>query len=205
MSAAKEIDDIDLAREIWADARRDATKHVKRFIALNLHKQIPNRLLEPFSSITVICSGTDYENFFEQRCHPDSQPEMQALANRMKLAYTASKPKERGIDEWHMPFIDSEQDSDLDPETVLQVGIGRCARVSYLTHEGIRDPKKDVELFQKLWCSKPKHLTPLEHFARVAPWRTKNDNFYEWASVRHEMRTGALIYRDGKLVEGRGC
>lgn len=205
MSADKEISEElkQIAIEIWDEARLDAIAHARRLVELGIHKQVVNRLLEPFSSITVVCSGTEFQNFFEQRCDRNAQPEIQALANKMKAAYESNKPKECEVGQWHMPFIKPLEDSDLDPERVLQVAVGRCARVSYLTHDGIRAPQEDVNLCDRLWNSKPKHLSPFEHVARVAPWKTKCDNFDEWASLRHELRVGALKFENGKIMEGR--
>ena len=203
MSADNEVDGDakELAIAVWRQAREDAIAHAKNLVRIGIHKQVANRLLEPFSTITVICSGTEFQNFFEQRCHPNAQPEIRALADKMFEAYSGSKPKAKDIGQWHIPFIDSERDKDLDPEMVLQVAVGRCARVSYLTHDNIRDPEKDVELCDRLWNDKPKHLSPFEHVARVAPWKTKCDNFDEWASLRHELKVGALSFENGKIME----
>lgn len=203
MSAKEEISDIEQARKIWGEARQDAIRHAKRLATIDAHKQVVNRLLEPFSTITVILSGTEFKNFFEQRCDENAQPEIQAIAYKMKDAYKASKPKECEVGQWHIPFIDPVIDKALDPETVLNVAVGRCARVSYLTHDGIRDPKEDVRLCDRLWNSRPQHLSPFEHVARVAPRYTKNDNFEEWASLRHQLRVGALVFENGKISGGR--
>jgi len=205
MSAEEELSDEDIcdARIQWALAGMDAVRHARVLADIGVHKQVVNRLLEPFAPITVICSGTEFQNFFEQRCHADAQPEIQALAYKMRDAYSTSKPQEREVGSWHLPLIDPVEDKDLDPKIVLKVAVGRCARVSYLTHDGIRDPQEDVKLCDRLWNSAPKHLSPFEHVARVAPRYTKNDNFDEWASLRHELRVGTLTYRDGKIMEGR--
>ena len=41
---------------------------------LNVHKQVANRLLEPFMWHTVIVTATEWDNFWNLRCHPDAQP-----------------------------------------------------------------------------------------------------------------------------------
>lgn len=205
MVAEKELSESDqeLARYVWADARWMAISQAKKLLEIGVHKQVINRLLEPFSTITVVCSGTEYQNFFDQRCHPSAQPEIQALAYKMRDAYNSSKPKELGVGEWHIPLIDPVKDKDLDPEIVLKVAVGRCARTSYLNHDGIRDPQDDVKLCDRLWNDKPKHLTPFEHVATVAPWKTSCDNFDEWSSLRHGLRVGSLKLENGKIMEGR--
>lgn len=203
MSADREIDEESKQKAIaiW-DAHRKATLEAVQALAdIGLHKQIPNRLLEPFAPITELVTGTEYQNFFELRDHPSAQPEIRAIAKLMRKAYSESIPKECEVGQWHIPYIDGAKDGGLDPESVLQVAVGRCARLSYKTHEGVRDPQEDVNLCGRLWSSK--HLSPFEHVARVAPQHTCNDNFFEFASLRHELRVGALKFENGKIMEGR--
>jgi thymidylate synthase ThyX len=188
---------------IWDDHREATLKATQALADLGLHKQIPNRFLEPFAPATELITATEYQNFFELRDHPTAQPEIQAIAKLMRKAYASSKAKECEVGQWHIPFIDPVKDLVLNGESVLQVAVGRCARLSYLTHDGDRDPQEDINLCDRLWTSKPKHLSPFEHVARVAPWRVKCDNFDEWASLRHELRVGALKYENGKIMEDR--
>ena len=47
---------------------------------INLHKQLVNRILEPFAWITVIVTATEWANFFTQRTHEDAQPELKHIA-----------------------------------------------------------------------------------------------------------------------------
>ncbi|MGH9160931.1 MAG: FAD-dependent thymidylate synthase, partial [Vicinamibacteraceae bacterium] len=72
------------ARRLWLEARDQAVAIAGKFTALGGHKQIVNRLLEPWMWITVILSGTTYENFFGLRCHLDAQPELRTLAEMMR-------------------------------------------------------------------------------------------------------------------------
>ena len=207
MAADHEIKEEDkwCAIAIWDEHRKATIEAVQKLSDIGLHKQIPNRLLEPFAPVTELVTATEYQNFFELRDHPAAQPEIQAIAKLMRKAYADSRPRECEVGQWHIPFVHPERDKDLAPESVLRVAVGRCARLSYLTHDGVRDPQEDINLCQKLWTSKPKHLSPFEHVARVAPWRVKCDNFDEWASLRHELRDGALKFENGKIKEGRRC
>ena len=136
---------------------------------LNVHKQVANRLLEPFMWHTVIVTATEWDNFWHLRAHPDAQPEIQRIATLMKEAFDASTPAEVGQGEWHLPLIDEvdmealrdEQDGDRD---LIKISAGRCARVSYLTHAGKRDHSADIGLHDSLVESG--HMSPLEHPAR---------------------------------------
>jgi len=195
MSASKEVDDEQIAQAIavWREARLDAIKHAKALVAIGIHKQVVNRLLEPFSTITVVCSGTEYKNFFELRCHPDAQPEIQDLANKMRLAYDESQPKLITSDDpipYHLPFL-HEDDlefwsvGELTTNDLVKLCIGRCARVSYLNHDGIHSPADDLKLYDRLLTSKPAHLSPFEHVAQ--PKRGEFANFTGFQSYRNQL------------------
>lgn len=135
---------------------------------VGVHKQIANRLLEPWSHITVIATASDrgLRNFFALRAQKDAQPEFQVLGYRMLRDWLASKPIQLRNGEWHMPFAqDLVAIPNLSNTYKLQVATGRIARVSYLTHDGKRDPIKDIELHDQLFRSG--HWSPFEHCARV--------------------------------------
>ena len=59
---------------------------------LNVHKQVANRLLEPFMWHTVIVTATEWDNFFNLRCHPDAQPEIRLVAESMRAAVRPPSP-----------------------------------------------------------------------------------------------------------------
>lgn len=153
---------------------------------LNVHKQVANRLLEPFMWHTVIVTATEWDNFWNLRCHPDAQPEIRLVAESMRAAVGESEPAELGIDEWHLPLIrpeDREQVASI--EDLVKVSAGRCARVSYLTHDGRRDLQADVDLHDRLLESG--HMSPLEHPARPLADGEWCGNFRGWCSYRKEI------------------
>jgi len=132
---------------------------------LNVHKQVANRLLEPFMWHTVIVTATEWDNFWNLRCHPDAQPEIRLVAEKMRAAVEASEPGELGWDEWHLPLVRAEDREQVgSSEDLIKISAGRCARVSYLTHAGKRDLQADIELHDRLLESG--HMSPLEHPAR---------------------------------------
>lgn len=161
---------------------------------LGLHKSLINRLLEPFMWHTAIITATDWDNFFHQRCDPAAQPEMKAVADAMQLAYYTSTPTPRMHGEWHLPYITGRDYADLEtvydkPSDVLdnlkRVSVARCARVSYLTHEGLRDINLDIELYNKLKSSG--HWSPFEHVA--TPIKGRSGNFNGWKQFRKSFPT----------------
>jgi thymidylate synthase ThyX len=131
---------------------------------LNVHKQVANRLLEPFMWHTVIVTATEWENFWNLRCHPDAQPEIRLVAERMRDAIEGSEPADLGWGEWHLPLVRTEDREEAAVEDLVKVSVGRCARVSYLTHAGKRDLQADIDLYQRLIDSG--HMSPLEHPAQ---------------------------------------
>lgn len=172
------------AKTWWAMAQDKAIEYVRILANLKLHKQITNRLLEPFMNITVICTATDWSNFFALRCHEDAQPEIRELAFHMLRDYYNNIPRPIRSGEWHMPYI-REEDEALPLDTKKKLSVARCARVSYLTHDGKRDIDKDLELYDRLLESG--HMSPFEHVA--TPMSTLvghaySGNFRGWIQFR---------------------
>lgn len=190
MVADQEIpaDLLDECEQIWLEARDDAMRHAKRLMEKGVHKQVTNRLLEPFMWQTIIFSATTYANFFALRCHPEAQPEIRKAAVMMREAIDASTPQLLLPGQWHLPLVTNNDDDSLEAEgyTLEQVKLisaGRCARVSYLTHDGKRVPEKDIELAERL-CGNG-HMSPLEHVA--TPSRDphgRHGNFIGWKQLR---------------------
>ncbi len=182
MSANEEIETKEEAKSIWLDARTCAVEYAKFLHKEGLHKQIVNRVLEPWKYITVICTATQWSNFFGLRRHEDAQPEIHHLADMMYKAQKMSKPQERI---WHIPYI-QEDEQDLSTDIKCEIGTARCARVSYLTHNGKRDIEKDRTLYQRLLTGGDYgHWSPFEHVARGADRKNyKSGNFVGWEQYR---------------------
>ncbi len=157
---------------------------------LNVHKQVANRLLEPFMWHTVIVTATEWDNFWHLRDHPEAQPEIQLIARKMKEECEGSLPARVEWGGWHLPLIRDEDRSDPEIRSEIdlaKVSVGRCARVSYLTHAGKRDLSADLELYERLTTSG--HMSPLEHPARpLGPSGAESElwsgNFRGWCSFR---------------------
>lgn len=148
---------------------------------LGLHKQHANRLLEPFAHVTVLVTATDWENFFSLRCADDAQPEMRELAQHMLRAYLSSTPQQLKVGQWHLPYADRFAEG-LTLQEKLAVSVARCARVSYLNHEGETSPAKDFSLHDTLL--KESHNSPLEHQARALAEPTRIGNLLGWQQYR---------------------
>ena len=154
-------------KKTWLGAR-DMMIEVAEYVMseYNLHKQLVNRLLEPWSHIYAVVTATEWENFFNLRCHPDAQPEIGKLAYAMRDAYTGSQPVLIDYGQWHLPYVLSEDVERAGTEVGLlqKISSARCARVSYKTHDGfVPRFDEDIRLHDSLLSSG--HLSPLEHAA----------------------------------------
>lgn len=194
MQASKEIDPskISRAKFAWLMAAKAAADHAEGMMNMGLHKQVVNRILEPFTYIDVVVTATDYDNFFALRLHPDAQPEIQQLAQAMKEALDASAPKLLNHGEWHLPYIQDEERDLQDLDTLKKISAARCARVSYKTFDGnVSTWGQDIELYDKLMGGDIKHSSPTEHQATPDKYQV-----YKWDCPQyHGNFTGWIQYR----------
>lgn len=186
MQADNEIANPELAKQLWMEAAEQACNMAEKMLSLNLHKQVVNRITEPFAHIRVLVSSTEWDNFFTLRDHPDAQPEIRELAIQMKKAMESSQPGLLYKDQWHLPFVKKEEIDTLDIETCRRASTARCARVSYLNHDGSTPSiEKDLKLYDQLITSRPIHASPTEHQA-TPNWnyRDFSGNFRGWIQYR---------------------
>lgn len=222
MQAYEELnpDEIEKAKKLWLEARDKAVESVKLLCDLNCHKQIANRILEPWVHMRIILTATEYENFFALRAHPAAQPEFQKLAFLMLEQYNNSTPKKMELGEWHIPFGDNFDEKRLDSlvndeafkmsengiigdlnvyarnELKKKISIARCARVSYFNFEGKDDYDADIKLCDRLFGSVPRHLSPTEHIAQAVGKTGFIGNFKGWKQYRY-------FFNDQNLKDSR--
>lgn len=197
MQASEEVDaeTKEKALQEWRLAALNASKTAEKLLELGLHKQIANRILEPFMWAETIVTATEWDNFFKLRLHEDSQPEIQELARCMKEAMDNSEPVKSKI---HLPYItldemedyvqgsvvtDSESLNECLYQYFVPISAARCARVSYLNHDQSNPViEKDLATAEKLLSAG--HWSPFENQAyaltEVIPCR----NFIGWKQAR---------------------
>jgi hypothetical protein len=175
------------ARRIWKRASKKAIKTSRKLQELGVHKEITNRILEPYMWHTVIVTSTEWDSFFEQRCSVLAQPEIRAVANAMKFEYKKSVPFLLVSGEMHLPYIQPGE-FDLPNYQKARISIARCARVSYLTHDNLYSVDRDLDLFEKLCTADPPHWSPMEHVATpLTAELNPAGNFNGFAQVRHNL------------------
>jgi hypothetical protein len=222
MQAAEELDDAAkrLAQNIWRSNREACIRDAMDLHALGAHKQLVNRLVEKHGYINVVVTATNWSSFFALRRHEGAQPEIRYLADLIWEAQQASTPKVLKLGQWHLPYVDIEEEFDavtdhlwrrhkagefsegaidgLFVDILIQLSVARCARVSYLTHEGKKpDVDEDVALYQRLVGSVPPHASPAEHQATPDGYtgRTYEGKVF-WAQPElHGNLTGYIQFR----------
>lgn len=176
------------AYKAWMDAMKEAIFAAKRLEGLEVHKALANRVLEPYKWHTAIISGTEWSNFFALRTDKEAQEEFRTIALMMQEVMEASTPLELGWGNWHLPLVsysemweraklptDCTGPVHIDWDFWKKIAVGRCARVSTLTHDGQRDLEKDLDLHDRLLTNG--HLSPFEHIATPAP-NAHDEKFY---------------------------
>jgi hypothetical protein len=206
MQAGEELPENDrkLVVEEWTRARDSAVDHARKLIQLHAPKQIINRILEPWMFITVIISGTERNNFYALRDHEMAEPHFQHLARLMRKAEQESTPKRLRAGQWHLPFINVDDAdeaaiksfvfewstsfgktiAEADEYLLPRIAVGRCARVSYLNHEGKRAIQDDLNLCERLCVQTPLHAAPGEHVARAMAEPRPSGNFFGFEQFR---------------------
>lgn len=215
MQAGEPLEDQDAARKLWLEARDSAVEFAKKMADMEIHKQYANRILEPYAHISVVVTSTEFDNFFALRAHKDAQPELASLAEDMYDLYKFSEPQFLNKNEWHLPFI-TEEDYLQCAEMLMQVviptqdemnrllikrSVAKCARVSYLTHEGKQSTiEEDLALYDRLLAAQPLHASPAEHQATpVEDPEFRSGNFRGWIQYRKTLKNENITNFDDYL------
>lgn len=198
----------DEAVRVWLDAKSNSVRAAEHLLSLGVHKGVINRLLEPWMWITIIASATEMPNMYALRLHKDAEPHYQHLTRMSKAALDASTPRQLKVGEWHLPmwgdsgghaddeallgtYVDSKNGllkmdvrRMMQEELRVKIAVGRCARVSYLTHDGRRDLGEDITLHDRLVVQRPLHASPAEHVAQALDTLEWSGNFQGWKQYR---------------------
>jgi hypothetical protein len=178
MQAKEELVDNDLgdAKFMWSRAQQDAMHWASQMSErVGLHKQVANRITEPWMIMKTVISGTEWANFWWLRAHADAQPEIHELAIKMWDVYNKNTPQALEPGEWHLPYVKSHRlssgeliylDNDDLPITSEQARIisaSCCAQVSYRKSDD--SYAKAEKIYRQLIESQPCHASPVEHQA----------------------------------------
>lgn len=182
-----------LARNVWMLARWPTVAFAWLLFRLGLHKQIANRILGPWQWVTLLVTGTDWDNFFALRCHPDAQPEIRVIAEMMRHEMAESwkrGPKRLSAGEWHLPLVMDYMTLQehvnakgiATDEGVCMISAARCARVTMLNHGKAYTALEELAKAEVLM--KSGHFSPFEHQAQALPDDRRVANLRGWRSFR---------------------
>lgn len=150
--------------EAWKLASKDALLHASYFHSAGYHKQIVNRITEPFQMIKVVLSATEFDNFFWLRLHEDAQPEIRELATLMKEVMDNSEPRELSYGDWHTPYYEDGWWYEGSKHTLgdaLKISASCCAQVSYRKLD--KTIEKAYKVHKILFDTDHPHMSPVQH------------------------------------------
>jgi hypothetical protein len=222
MVATEEFDEETLryAQQVWNELAALTKDHVAELARIGVHKQWANRPLEAFGYIDVLITSTDWANFMALRDEGGAQPEIKSIAELIKQLMGESTPKTLNPGDWHMPYINYEEDflkvknelvhvnpEDVD-EALLKISVARCARLSIKPFDGDASIEKELKRYKLLMESRPVHASPAEHIATpdslYSAGRTPNmggilwnnpsqhGNFYGWRQFRKMIKDNTV-------------
>lgn len=172
-----------LGRARWTRAANEAANQAEELNSLGYHKQIVNRVLEPFIWTKGVITATlcGWESVLSLRLHKDAQPEFRALAQEIKEAIANSDPMVLKAGEYHLPYVGWVRESKgqvfLDREITnlkeaIKVSCSSCAQVSYRVLD--TSLEKAIKVYDMLnlpqkgvFKEDPPHFSPAEHIAVV--------------------------------------
>lgn len=174
------------AQILWHKASEVVSDIAEEMEECLTHKQIVNRILEPFQLMKTVLTATEFDNFFWLRCHENAQPEIKELAERIyeQLEWNKCLTIELDVGDWHTPYYEAGywlQDDETPLEDALAISSSCCAQVSYrLLDDTIEKARK---VYQRLVESTPVHASPFEHQASpmAQPWGDMLGGFVEWS------------------------
>lgn len=218
MQAKEELSGFDLGmvQQNWLDAAGCAAIYADNMSKCEAHKQIVNRILEPFQLMKTVLTATEFDNFFWLRKHEDAQPEIKELARLMWDALQASVAVGLEPGDWHVPYFGNgpwfAKRDEMPLADALAISSSCCAQVSYrLLDESIEKARK---VYQRLVESTPVHASPFEHQASpmvFTNWAQSGDLGTEQGTT-HMTRDGEfwsgnfkswIQYR--QLIDGNVC
>jgi hypothetical protein len=175
VSEAKEFALVSAATA-WQLAAENASNFAEAFSDAGYHKQVGNRLIEPFQWMKTVMTTTEDANWFWLRDHKDADPTIEALAIAMREAKKLSKAVTLKSGEWHTPYYaegfwkpehkDTEgwyDKSGMRLEDALAISSSCCAQVSYRKLDDTLEKAQMV--YERLVGSEPVHASPFEHQA----------------------------------------
>lgn len=166
MQAEKELDVFakERVKELWYACAETVADYAEEMDYYDAHKQVVNRILEPFQTMKTVVTSTEWDNFFYLRNHEDAQPEIKRLAEVMLECFDNEDPVQLTSDDWHTPYFGEGywlKGCGIPLEDALAISSSCCAQVSFRQLDDTLEKAKRI--YERLVESKPVHASPFEH------------------------------------------
>lgn len=172
MQDAGEYESSDAVKLLWIESAKNSCSAASVMNDMKAHKQVINRILEPYQFIRVCVTSTNWNNWFNLRNHHDADPTIHALAELMDKAMQDSEPQMLWPLHWHIPFVTDvvegkeqsfydEDSNEITLEQALMISASCAAQTSYRKLD--KSLEKAGDIYKKLIETKPCHASPVEH------------------------------------------
>lgn len=205
MQANEELDDNakKAVQDLWLEGCKQAVSIARVMNSMGAHKQVVNRVTEPYQHMRTVMTATELNNWYWLRDHGDADPTIHALASAMRQAQDESYPINLLYGEWHLPYVHTgicklsgsqiyydENHDQISLEQAQMISASCCAQASF--RKADTSLEKAESVFKRLIESEPVHASPVEHQALCF------DESYYWpVGVTHRDRSG--VYWSGNL------
>lgn len=195
MQAKEELDAVNKAaiQSLWLEACKQALSIARVMNDIGGHKQVVNRITEPFQHMRTVMTTTDTVNWYWLRDHEDADPTIHALATAMRAAQDASEPVRLMYGQWHLPYVRvskcgvqlymDENSQLITLQEALMISASCCAQASF--RKADTSLEKAETVFKRLIDSEPVHASPVEHQAMCF-----DDTYYWPEGVTHRDKEG---------------
>lgn len=197
MQANEELDSVhkQAVESLWEVAAEHSCYIARAMEQHGAHKQVVNRILEPFQFMKVVLTTTEKNNFYWLRDHKDADPTIHELARCMREADDNSTAVVLNAGDWHTPYYGDGFWNPWCDDTVynaLMISSSCAAQVSYRKLDDSLE--KAGTVYKRLVESEPVHASPFEHQATPIEYTggDTNNPFHWPVGVTHMSKDGSL-------------
>jgi len=209
MQAGEELNGeaLDLVQHYWKLSAKEAIKYSRRLAETGVHKQVANRVTEPYQHMKTVMSATDWNNCFYLRNSKDADPTIAMLFKQMQELWEKYDEDcifdALDVGEYHTPYVQGYQDGliwkykDLDgnvltTQQAIKISSSCCAQSSFRKND--QSSEKAELVYKRLVDSKPVHASPFEHVASPMKQYSNPFDASQWEpGITHVNRKGELF------------
>lgn len=201
-----DLEEIHSNERAWLLARDSALGYAKAFAGAGYHKQIFNRIVEPYMWIDGLITTVTWNNLLWLRDDDAAEPHLRDIAVAIKQVLDSAKPQQLDDGDWHLPYIaaaDYAAAADRFPrmsqqnEWLRKISAARCARMSYVPFNGEASYEAELQRYLRLTSDARLHASPMEHQA------TPDFQLADGRWARPELHGNLLGFVQGRKLDPR--